>query len=80
MVYCGGGRSCPAELLTIEADVLCQINGRVQVTAEEQELRPLYCGSALGVWGGGVPEPTRVCILCQEEVSTIYNLDRVVRF
>ncbi|CAB3225335.1 unnamed protein product [Arctia plantaginis] len=38
-----------------------------EVTAEEQELRPLYCGSALGVWGGGVPEPTRVCILCQEE-------------
>ncbi|XP_022823526.1 E3 ubiquitin-protein ligase UBR1 isoform X2 [Spodoptera litura] len=38
-----------------------------EVTAEEQELRPLYRGAALGVWGGGVPEPTRTCIMCQEE-------------
>ncbi|XP_037871161.1 E3 ubiquitin-protein ligase UBR1 isoform X2 [Bombyx mori] len=38
-----------------------------EVTAEEQDLRPLYCGAALGVWGGGVPEPPRVCIMCQEE-------------
>lgn len=41
-----------------------------EVTPEEQELRPLYCGAALGVWGGGVPEPSRTCIMCQEEVST----------
>ncbi|XP_068622953.1 E3 ubiquitin-protein ligase UBR1 [Battus philenor] len=38
-----------------------------EVTAEEQELRPLYAGAALGVWGGGVPDPPRVCIMCQEE-------------
>ncbi|XP_028170096.1 E3 ubiquitin-protein ligase UBR1 [Ostrinia furnacalis] len=34
---------------------------------QEQELRSLYCGSALGVWGGGVPDAPRVCIMCQEE-------------
>ncbi|CAH0663514.1 unnamed protein product [Chilo suppressalis] len=33
----------------------------------QQELRALYCGAALGVWGGGVPDPPRVCIMCQEE-------------
>ncbi|XP_053616126.1 E3 ubiquitin-protein ligase UBR1 isoform X2 [Plodia interpunctella] len=38
-----------------------------EVTGEEQELRPLYRGAALGVWGGGVPEPSRTCIMCQEE-------------
>ncbi|XP_037303445.1 E3 ubiquitin-protein ligase UBR1 isoform X2 [Manduca sexta] len=38
-----------------------------EVTAEEQDIRPLYCGAALGVWGGGVPEPVRTCIMCQEE-------------
>ncbi|CAG5053999.1 unnamed protein product [Parnassius apollo] len=38
-----------------------------EVTAEEQVLRPLYAGAALGVWGGGVPDATRVCIMCQEE-------------
>jgi len=41
------------------------------VTAEEEMIRPLYCGAALGVWGGGVPDQPRVCILCQEEVSII---------
>ncbi|XP_073954798.1 ubr1 ubiquitin ligase isoform X3 [Choristoneura fumiferana] len=38
-----------------------------EVTAEEQVIRPLYCGAALGVWGGGVSEEPRVCIMCQEE-------------
>ncbi|CAH2055648.1 unnamed protein product, partial [Iphiclides podalirius] len=38
-----------------------------EVTAEEQVLRPLYAGAALGVWGGGVPDSPRVCIMCQEE-------------
>ncbi|XP_049878281.1 E3 ubiquitin-protein ligase UBR1 isoform X3 [Pectinophora gossypiella] len=38
-----------------------------EVTEEEQDLRTLYSGAALGVWGGGVPEPPRTCIMCQEE-------------
>nr|XP_026492514.1 E3 ubiquitin-protein ligase UBR1 isoform X1 [Vanessa tameamea] len=40
-----------------------------EVTEEEekQDLLPLYRGAALGVWGGGVSEPPRVCIMCQEQ-------------
>ncbi|XP_032523092.1 E3 ubiquitin-protein ligase UBR1 isoform X1 [Danaus plexippus] len=34
---------------------------------EKQDLLPLYRGAALGVWGGGVVEPARVCIMCQEQ-------------
>nr|XP_049697374.1 E3 ubiquitin-protein ligase UBR1 isoform X6 [Helicoverpa armigera] len=49
-----------------------------EVTAEEQELRPLYCGAALGVWGGGVPEPPRVCIMCQEEARVELRTEPLV--
>ncbi|XP_075982328.1 ubr1 ubiquitin ligase isoform X2 [Anticarsia gemmatalis] len=49
-----------------------------EVTPEEQELRPLYCGAALGVWGGGVPEPARVCIMCQEEARVDIKSDPLV--
>ncbi|XP_050551881.1 E3 ubiquitin-protein ligase UBR1 isoform X3 [Spodoptera frugiperda] len=49
-----------------------------EVTAEEQELRPLYCGAALGVWGGGVPEPARICIMCQEEARVDLKTDPLV--
>ncbi|XP_052749909.1 E3 ubiquitin-protein ligase UBR1 isoform X2 [Galleria mellonella] len=49
-----------------------------EVTAEEQNLRPLYCGTALGVWGGGVPEPPRVCIMCQEEARVDIKLEPLV--
>ncbi|KAF9424340.1 hypothetical protein HW555_000479 [Spodoptera exigua] len=49
-----------------------------EVTAEEQELRPLYCGAALGVWGGGVPEPARVCIMCQEEARVDLKAEPLV--
>ncbi|XP_041969901.1 E3 ubiquitin-protein ligase UBR1 isoform X2 [Aricia agestis] len=40
-----------------------------EVTEEEQQqdLGKLYRGAALGVWGGGVIDPPRVCIMCQEE-------------
>ncbi|CAK1542493.1 unnamed protein product [Leptosia nina] len=40
-----------------------------EATEEEQtqDLVSLYRGSALGVWGGGVSDPPRVCIMCQEQ-------------
>lgn len=49
-----------------------------EVTAEEQLIRPLYSGAALGVWGGGVPEPARVCILCQEDARVEIKTDPLV--
>ncbi|GBP60009.1 E3 ubiquitin-protein ligase UBR1 [Eumeta japonica] len=33
----------------------------------EAEQPPRPTGVALGVWGGALPEPPRICILCQEE-------------
>ncbi|KAM3966089.1 LOW QUALITY PROTEIN: ubr1 ubiquitin ligase [Aphomia sociella] len=48
-----------------------------EVTAEEQDIRPLYCGAALGVWGG-VPEPPRVCIMCQEEARVDIKAEPLV--
>ncbi|XP_050682744.1 E3 ubiquitin-protein ligase UBR1 isoform X2 [Leptidea sinapis] len=40
-----------------------------EVTEEEQsqDLVSLYRGAALGVWGGGISDPPRVCIMCQEQ-------------
>ncbi|XP_047516018.1 E3 ubiquitin-protein ligase UBR1 isoform X1 [Pieris napi] len=40
-----------------------------EITEEEESenLASLYCGSALGVWGGGVTDMPRVCIMCQEQ-------------
>ncbi|XP_047998255.1 LOW QUALITY PROTEIN: E3 ubiquitin-protein ligase UBR1 [Leguminivora glycinivorella] len=49
-----------------------------EVTAEEQEIRPLYCGAALGVWGGGVTEAPRVCIMCQEEARVDLTAEPLV--
>ncbi|XP_026318050.1 E3 ubiquitin-protein ligase UBR1 [Hyposmocoma kahamanoa] len=49
-----------------------------EVTEEEQEIRTLYSGAALGVWGGGVPEPTRVCIMCQEEAKVEIKAEPLV--
>ncbi|KAJ2945313.1 hypothetical protein O0L34_g9400 [Tuta absoluta] len=49
-----------------------------EVTEEEQEIRTLYSGAALGVWGGGVPEPPRVCIMCQEEARVEVKAEPLV--
>ncbi|XP_045778692.1 E3 ubiquitin-protein ligase UBR1 isoform X1 [Maniola jurtina] len=44
-----------------------ETNSEVTEEEEKQDLTPLYRGAALGVWGGGVSEAPRVCIMCQEQ-------------
>ncbi|CAH2240133.1 jg6387 [Pararge aegeria aegeria] len=44
-----------------------ETNTAVTEEEEKQDLLPLYRGAALGVWGGGVNEAPRICIMCQEQ-------------
>ncbi|KAL4703355.1 hypothetical protein ACJJTC_013121 [Scirpophaga incertulas] len=44
-----------------------------KVEPKSDDVKVHYSGAALGVWGGGVRDAARICIMCQEEASVEGN-------